>query len=197
MELRYARIFLLLILIMSAGCSVKVPVYGLKPEYPENRLGASEILFTGADSLQPTFRWESFPRPGDLKNDGQRMLSGKEEITYDLKILSFENGRIVHSRQGLTEPYYKIEEPLEPCTKYLWTVRAHFNLDGQPRVTEWGISVISRYPQGITKTHGYPLSGIAMGRRSPLLPNPGLFRFRTPCMKPAPDEKQASFHHST
>ena len=37
---------------------------------------------------------------------------------------------------GLTDPSFTPAAPLAPGL-YYWTVRAHFRLDGQPRVTQW------------------------------------------------------------
>lgn len=72
-------------LLISVGCTFKGATYGLKPEYPENRLreylhGGSEIVFTEVDSLQPTFRWESFPRSHDIKKTTKTYLTGLKTL---------------------------------------------------------------------------------------------------------------------
>jgi hypothetical protein len=38
---------------------------------------------------------------------------------------------------GQTNVSITIQEPLEVCERYIWTVRAVFELDGVPRQTEW------------------------------------------------------------
>ena len=49
---------------------------------------------------------------------------------------------------------------LEPSNQYLWSVRARFRIDGNMRVTEWGMA-------------GLPL-------RNESVPNLPCFRFKTP-----------------
>lgn len=153
-----------------AGCAMKAPVFGLRPEYPQNYRNA----IVEVDSFQPALRWESFPRPHDREADKEEILNRIGSVTYDLKIWRSENdfpAAIIYSRQGLPKPYHKIENPLETCTKYFWTVRAKFQYDGQTRVTEWGITAISDAVSPYV-------------RRSPYVPNPNLYRFKTPCTIP-------------
>jgi hypothetical protein len=45
---------------------------------------------------------------------------------------------IVYRRDGLASPTHTLETALSPGTRYFWTVRARFELDGRERVTEWG-----------------------------------------------------------
>jgi hypothetical protein len=179
---RFALVFV--VLLLASSCTVKSSVFGLKPEYPENRIGGlyrsdtNKIVFVEVDSLQPTLRWESFPRPQDLKED--KALSAIKNVTYDLKIWRSEGGypaAIICSKQGLNEPHYRLEEPLEPCSRYFWTIRARFELGEKVRVTEWGIST-----NGIPQDWEAILnSSLALGRRSPIVPNRDLYRFKAPC----------------
>lgn len=182
MRLRYALI--LAVSLVTASCSTKAAVFGLRPEYPENRIayssspGEKEIAFVEVDSLQPTLRWESFPRPQDIKEDKEGMLNLMKNVAYDLKIWSARGDFpdvVICSKQGLREPHYKLEKPLAPCSKYFWTIRARFELDGKVRVTEWGIS------QGAGTKQFYQNSSLGFGRWSSLVPNPNLYRFKTPC----------------
>ena len=53
-----------------------------------------------------------------------------------------------------------IETPLAPSTRYAWTVRARFDLDGATRVTAWGSE--------------------GRGSRLPQVPNPFYYRFAIP-----------------
>ena len=46
---------------------------------------------------------------------------------------------MVYARSGLTEPVHTVETPFAPDTLYLWTIRARFELNGEPRVMEWGV----------------------------------------------------------
>ena len=153
-------------LALVGGCSVAVS--GLRPEYPAVR---NWTAFVEVDSLQPTLRWEAYPRPQDRGEDKEGVLERIRNVTYDVKIWRAENatpGEVVYVRQGLPEPWHKLERPLEPATKYFWTVRARFELDGHPRVIEWGIIGDPMVPASS------PL------RRSPLVPKPAHYRFKTP-----------------
>jgi hypothetical protein len=156
---RFCRhgLFLLLLGVLSAGCGIAV--VGLRPAYPPLQKKAFAIYpnFVEVDSLQPTFYWQQFPRP---KDD----LAGKvQDVTYEFSIWRMtpgESGKLRYARSGLKSPYHKVEEPLEPSSKFFWSVRARFLIDGHGRVTEWGLA-------------GIPL-------RNEAVPNQSCFRFQTP-----------------
>jgi len=147
----------LLIVVFIAGCGVAV--VGLHPAYPpvEKRIFAIYPDFVEVDSLQPTFHWQTFPRPKDSLSDKV------QEVTYEFRIWTMtpgESGKVRYARSGLKSPYHKVEEPLEPSSKFFWSVRARFLIDGHERVTEWGLA-------------GIPL-------RDEAVPNQSCFRFQTP-----------------
>lgn len=140
-----------------------VPYYVLQPIYPEPRRelldlrgalsdkylgGIGGMKFTWVDSLQPTLRWETFPRPTDVA--GVEGNAGRfSDVTYEFQLFKavirspwagteiYAAGPTVYERTGLHEPQHRLEEPLEPCGRYAWTVRARFKLDSKQRVTEW------------------------------------------------------------
>ena len=138
------------ILLSLAGCST--PVAGLRPLYPN-----VDRSWPWVDSLQPTLRWEAFPRPADLEGDRGEWLSRIRNVTYDLRIWRLKSeeypfewypfkwypGELIYSKSGLPAPTHRIELGLGRDTRYLWSVRARFDLDGQQRVTEWGGLLIS------------------------------------------------------
>lgn len=95
-------------------------------------LAGSPHQFTLIKEQQPFLKWESFPWTYD-------QISKKEftDIVYDLKIYKYR-GSLVYTRKGLKHNSHQVEDLLHLNTKYLWTVRARFNLDGKPRATEWG-----------------------------------------------------------
>lgn len=176
------------------GCTRPIAVRGLRPEYPEALLnGASQkASFVKVDSLRPTLRWEPFPRPEDHKAGREGLVSGIGDVTYDLKIWeAYEEGpveypaELVYSRRELREPWHKLEEPLKPSTKYFWTIRARFELHGQARVTEWGVTGVWVPPFAALAGHreerddarrwSEPLLG-----RLDVVPNPLHYRFKTP-----------------
>jgi hypothetical protein len=123
----------------------------------EKKIFATYPDFVEVDSLQPTFQWQPFPRPKDH-------LAGKvQNVTYELRIWTMtpgESGKLRYARNGLKSPFHKVEEPLEPSSKYFWSVRARFMIDGHVRVIEWGLA-------------GIPL-------RNEAVPNQSCFRFKTP-----------------
>jgi hypothetical protein len=154
--------FLILIFFV-AGCST--PMAGLQPQYPpfEKSIFSRWGNFVEVDSLQPTLRWQPFSPPQDRTVTTAGMLTQIEGITYELRIWKTKAGMYgdeVYARDGMKLPYHKLEEPLEPSTRYLWSVRAHFLLDGHPRTIEWGIA------------------GSLV--REETVPNPSCYRFVTP-----------------
>jgi hypothetical protein len=80
---------------------------------------------------QPTLRWEPF------KGD---------DVTYDLMIWRAADrdlGNLVYSRERLTQTQHTVEIPLDPQTRYFWTVRARFSANGRTKVTEWSTRSVS------------------------------------------------------
>lgn len=112
--------------------------FGLAAIAPGSKFGYATV-----DSLQPTLRWESFPRPFDIKVATKDMARVKD-VRYDLSVarnLAPEPNEIVYRRNGLKRNEHKVEVALDPATHYTWSVRAHFELDGRERVTEWSLPV--------------------------------------------------------
>jgi hypothetical protein len=136
------KVFCLIVLLVLAGCYT---ASGLKPIYPEVAKSHAGSGFFEVDSLQPTFRWEPFPGSQDLGKDKDALLGRIHNVTYELIIIKFRGtglpAKTVYNRDKLPEPFHEIEDPLEPSTKYFWSVRAHFEVDGESRVSQWaGIS---------------------------------------------------------
>ncbi len=117
----------------------------LKPVSPEYEYGFFKKagVFASVDSLKPTLEWESFPRALDREDDKEEGLSRVSSVTYDLRIWKVKNDSVqemVYERNALPQPSHLLEEPLEPATQYIWSVRARFLLDGHQRVTRWSYS---------------------------------------------------------
>lgn len=130
---------------------------GLVPHYPPIEVKTFSLFstFVAVDSLQPTFRWQPF----DVKDTIEKI----ENVTYEVRIWTMtarSAGKQVYIKNNLTEPFHTVSAPLAPGTRYLWSVRAHFYLNGRPRVTEWALA-------------GYLL-------RNEAVPNASCLRFRTP-----------------
>ena len=132
---------------------------GLRPENPELRVRAlycidcisspSRHLFTEVDTLRPDFRWE--PLVGAEQSADDKAPEKIQDVKYEIRLFTAQRtdrgffgvmvpellGGPIYSRSGLVKPRHRIEKSLAPCTKYFWTVRARFRIDGQPRLTEW------------------------------------------------------------
>ena len=98
---------------------------------------------SSVDPLQPVFRWESLPI---IFSSDPSIKDRIRDITYEFVLHSgrpyFNQGFVPRevpefTIAGLTEPQFEMGAALLPCTHYFWSVRAHFMLDNQPRVTEW------------------------------------------------------------
>jgi hypothetical protein len=133
-------------LLLLLGACAPGAVIGLRPEYPPigELYRDAGYDFVEVDSLQPTFRWEAFPRKQDLAADKEGVLGGLTAVSYDLQIwragYTFQYpAERVYAKQELTETSHRIEGPLTPGTRYSWTVRARFLINGEPRVTEWAM----------------------------------------------------------
>jgi hypothetical protein len=155
-----------------AGCATEASVYGLKPEYPKARHNffPGNIAFSEVDSLQPTLKWESFTNPQGNAADHENQMQQTGNVTYDLKIWRAggkdQPVELIYEQKGLSVPSHKVGNPLQPATKYLWTVRARFEIDGKPRVTEWGNTKFGEF-------HNYDI-----------IPNLNFYRFETPANRP-------------
>jgi len=157
-------LFVTILCSLLVGCGKEASVYGLKPDYPiarHNYIDA-DIAFVTVDSLRPALRWEAFPRSQDSELAGRAT-----NVTYELQVWkigeSDQGAELVYERTALPNPFHAIERSLSPSTKYLWSIRARFELDGQTRLTEWGRPSQSFF-----------------FRRLNVIPNLYLYRFETP-----------------
>lgn len=120
----------------------QVKPFGLHPVYPQTP-GFLSFNRGIVDSLQPTLRWEAFPRAADLAVPGSPLARARN-IRYELRIArvpqNFYETRVfepVYSRDDLPLPQHTLEQPLWPGSRYSWSVRARFDLDGLTRITPW------------------------------------------------------------
>lgn len=148
--------------VIVAGCG-KPAVVGLHPDHPPvARKGLSLLTdFVEVDTLTPTFRWQPLTVSVD-PSSGQEPAR-VDNITYEIRIwrtVSSDGGKLVYKRGQLTATEHRLEQPLDPGTRYYWSVRGHFDIEGQNRTTEWTMA-------------GYLL-------RSDSVPNESCLRFKTP-----------------
>ncbi len=94
-----------------------------------------------ATSLEPTFRWQSFPGEKVLNADFQGKLRQLSALRYDLRIYRLDNqrtkARIILERNNIAATEYRLTQPLAPDTEYVWSVRARFVLDTGERTSRW------------------------------------------------------------
>ena len=187
-RIRIAGIAIVLCAGLSPGCRVPPPVVGLRPIYPPVRYGYSRFrfepspddlrtVFVKVDSLQPVMKWKPIPPEldGRTEKDGTRLLI--EHLGYDLRIWRDDHGfpsGLAYAREGLPEPCHRLEQPLEPGTSYCWSVRARFEVNGQPRITQWSFSEWPWTPSDASAFLATNPRGLN------LIPPKNYFRFETP-----------------
>ncbi len=147
------------------------------------------------EGLLPVFQWEAFPPLNQGEQGADSATPAVTDIRYDLRIWTSVGGGpgdLVYERMNLnlearTEPppapveteegvpaaapapfvEHRLETPLAPDTEHLWSVRARYRLDGEPRATRWSALDDSR--------PGRPGSCVYDG-----IPPHRFHRFRTP-----------------
>jgi len=147
-------------LLVLAGCGQPLVNPGLRALYPQQRMmlfiDPPPGAFVPVNSLQPTLKWESFPRSQDLAGSMADFYRRIEDVRYELVLTEAGAPDRVYRRDGLKEPSHKIETPLKSRTKYLWTVRACFRIGEEPRCTVWG--AISDWEQSAVWHPNFPAS---------------------------------------
>ena len=85
-------------------------------------------------TVTPTLSWEL-----DLSGGGTggAWASGidQADIAYDVEI--YDSRRLVYSAKQVREPRHTVEEALEACKDYRWSVRLSYNVAGDVRFGEW------------------------------------------------------------
>ena len=102
--------------------------------------GWGGMHFVDIDNLTPTLRWQAFPRPFDPNDDDYSHNTYEVRIyTGEVRVLGVaEPATLLQRAAALVEPHYSVATVLQPFSRYFWTVRARFSLNGVRRVTEWG-----------------------------------------------------------
>ncbi|MGE5789367.1 MAG: hypothetical protein ACM33C_00705 [Syntrophaceae bacterium] len=129
-------------LLALAGCGQPLFNPGLRAVYPQQRMilfvDPPPGAFVPVDSLQPTLKWESFPRSRDLAGSMAHVYRRIGDVRYELVLAEVGSPDRIYRPDGLKEASHKVETQLKSRTKYLWTVRACFRIGEEPRCTEWG-----------------------------------------------------------
>jgi hypothetical protein len=130
------------------------------------------LLYPVVESLRPTLRWEPLPRPRDETPANRGVIARLSDVTYDLKVWEASHGypeRLVYDRGGLRAPEHRLEQDLDPDSRYFWTFRARYRLDGEPRATRWAFSLAPVSPP-------MPPGGSCDVN---VIPHPNYYRFAT------------------
>jgi len=159
-------IFLIVAGVLAAaatGCG-KPALVGLSPDYPVVRKEWYSLVteFVEVDSLTPTFRW----KPLDIALVAPlppMEQAHVDHVSYEIRIwqtVTNGTGKLVYARDRLAATEHRVTRSLTPGTRYYWSIRAHFEVNGLHRITEWTLA-------------GYLL-------RSETVPNESCLRFQTP-----------------
>lgn len=129
-------------------------------DFPRVTLGLAPINPANGEfpSTQAALRWQAFPRADDFALAPEDMRRVKN-VRYDLFVVERQNpNTIIFQREGIPIPEQALETPLRSGTKYEWSVRARFELDGRERVTEWsglGMGLIPKFYRQYVPPLGY------------------------------------------
>lgn len=107
----------------------------------------AEVLPSTVGSVEPILSWKAFPKQTDPD-----MAERIRDVSYDLRVWVLDGksrGPMIYERHYLPHSTHQLENPLHPYTTYLWSVRAHYELDGRRLVTPWSYSRITREGQRI------------------------------------------------
>jgi len=136
------------------------------------------LMVDEVDALQPTLRWEQFPRPRDLTRENEEVLRRISAVRYEVKVWEAPEGfpaRLVCDRIDLRAPEHVPEVPLRPGLQHFWTFRARYRLDGRPQVTRWAFSSVPATSPGMPPGGSCDIA---------VIPNANYFRFATPSARP-------------
>ena len=106
------------------------------------------VLPSTVGSVEPILSWEAFPKESD-PDTAEKI----RDVSYDLRVWVLDGksrGPLIYQRHYLPRSKHQLENPLRPYTTYLWSVRAHYELEGRRLVTPWSYSRITREGQRIS-----------------------------------------------
>jgi hypothetical protein len=97
------------------------------PSFEEFRDGKVE-------TLTPQLSWELVMLGNDTHLDPP-LIVNPGATTWELLIQRDEE--TVYRRLKIAQPTHTLEEPLQACGQYQWSVRPHYVIDGHHRIGEW------------------------------------------------------------
>jgi hypothetical protein len=118
-----------------------VAVCGLAPIAPPPAAGDPVAV----DTLSPTLEWSAMPDAPSL-----RPPATATDIRYDLRVWKMVDDRaedLVVERFGLAQTRHVFDAPLAGSSRFAWTVRMRYVVDGRVRATPWSAADLVRVPQ--------------------------------------------------
>ncbi len=111
------------------------------------------LTFTPVKSLKPTFQWHFNTELLQATSNISYEIILQPNVHYEFRIFKtidsfWTNSKKwaesipVYIRTGLNQETHTIEDNLEPCTDYLWTVKAIVDQNGIKNASEWS----GKYP---------------------------------------------------
>ena len=85
-------------------------------------------------TVTPTLAWELELLGGDPYGPWTKALD-EASIDYDVEI--YDQHRLVYAAKQVPEPRHALEEALEGCKTYRWSVRPSYSVDGDRKFGEW------------------------------------------------------------
>ena len=85
-------------------------------------------------TLQPTLAWEFKLLGGDGYGAWAESLT-EADIDYDVEL--YDAHRLVYAAKNVAEPTHTLDQPLEACKSYRWSVRPSYRVDGERKFGDW------------------------------------------------------------
>jgi hypothetical protein len=173
----------------ACGLAWRLPPREYFPTIFSDRSRTNWNRFPVVATRMPTLEWEPFPRVIDQHTRYEPLLNTVSNIRYDLriwKVVIDTPPQLVYERRALTVPTHTLDQPLESGTRYFWSIRARFDVNGKTRATRWGCYRTPNYSVGNTHVKpqiiGWPM--VAEDFRDPctmdFIPTVLYYRFKTP-----------------
>jgi hypothetical protein len=125
----------------ACGLAWRLPPREYFPTIFSDRNRTNWNRFPVVATRMPTLEWEPFPRVIDQHTRYAPLLNTVSNIRYDLriwKVVSDTPPQLVYERRALTVPTHTLDQPLKSGTRYFWSIRARFDVNGKTRATRWG-----------------------------------------------------------
>jgi hypothetical protein len=109
--------------------------HNLRPKKSDSIKQAKKNDWQGVTrTLRPTLAWELELLGGDPYGPWAYALD-EAAIDYDVEI--YDQHRLVYAAKQVPEPRHTLEENLEACKTYRWSVRPSYRVDGKRKFGEW------------------------------------------------------------